>query len=194
MINVEPSKGMGEAFQASAREAGITNARWLASEWLEAGEVIGDVSLVVNVTYFVRDAVPFIEKLVQASRDRVIIATSITPPPNQSTRAFELVHGEPQAAVPGYRELLLVLWEMGIVPDVRVLYEARASALADTHRDRDAALASLDDPRRTGAESSRLTALFVAHFDELFEAVAGGYRRRVSGDPRMILVTWSTRR
>jgi SAM-dependent methyltransferase len=192
VVNVEPSSGMGEAFEASAKEAGITNARWIGADWLEAGAVEGDVSLVVNVTYFVRDAVPFLEKLVEASRERVIICTSITPPPNQGARLFELTYGESQAPVPDYRQLLGVLWEMGIVPDVRVLHDARASALGSVYPDRDAALGSLEDPQREASESGRLRDVFAEHFDELFEAVAGGYRRRVNGDPRMILVTWAT--
>ena len=193
VVNVEPSRGMGEAFEASAKEAGITNARWIGAGWLDAGPMTGDVSLVVNVTYIVRDVVPFVEKLVAASRERVIVAMSVTPPPNQSARVFELVHGEPQALVPGYRELLPVLWEMSIVPDVHVLHEARATALGGVYADRDAAIDSLHDPRRSASESARLRRLFEAHFGELFEAVAGGFRRRPTGDPRMILVTWATK-
>jgi SAM-dependent methyltransferase len=193
VVNVEPSRGMGEAFEASARAAGITNARWAGADWLSAGTVEGDVSLVVNVTYFVRDAVPFVQKLIEASSQRVIIAMSVTPPPNQSAHVFELVHGEPQALVPGYRELLPVLWEMGVVPDVRVLSEFRATALGDVYPDRDAALDSLNDPRRSESESARLRGLFETHFDALFEARAGGFRRRPAGDARMILLTWSTR-
>jgi hypothetical protein len=192
VVNIEPSRGMGEAFEASAKDAAIANVRWIGAEWLEAGPVMGDVALVVNVTYFVRDAVPFIEKLVQSTRERVLIATSITPPPIQSGRLFELVHGEAQAPVPDYRQLLPVVWEMGIVPDVRVLHDARASALGEVYPDREAALASLEDPRRDGAESDRLRRLFAHHFDELFEPVPAGCRRRVTGDPRMIVITWST--
>jgi SAM-dependent methyltransferase len=133
LINVEPSSGMGEAFDASARAAGIANARCVGRQWTQAGEISGDVSLVANVTYFVRDIVPFLEKLDTASRERIIIAISVTPPPNQSARLFELVNGEPQSPVPGYRELLPVLWETGIVPDLRVLHEARASSLGGTY-------------------------------------------------------------
>ena len=192
VINVEPSRGMGEAFEASAKDAGISNARWIGADWLEAGAVIGDVSLVVNVTYLVRDVVPFAEKLVAASRERVIIAMSVTPPPNQSAAVFELVHGEPQALVPGYRELLPVLWEMGVVPDVRILQEARATALGGAYADREEALDSLEDARRGESESARLRRSFDTHFEALFERVPDGYRRRPSGDARMILVTWAT--
>ena len=193
VINVEPSQGMGEGFEASAKGAGITNARWIGADWLGARGVSGDVSLIVNVTYFVRDVVPFVEKLVQATRERVIIAMSVTPPPNQSARLFELVNGEPQCLVPGYRELLPVLWDIGIVPDVRVLGDFRATALGGTYADREAALDSLNDDRRSTEDAARLRESFAANFDELFEAVQGGYRRKPTGDPRMILVTWGTK-
>jgi hypothetical protein len=192
VVNVEPSRGMGEAFEASAKASGITNARWIGADWLSAGQVEGDVTLVVNVTYFVRDVVPFVEKLVEASRERVIITMSVTPPPNQGANVFELVHGEPQALVPGYRELLPVLWEIGIVPDLRVLGEFRATALGGLYPDREAAVDSLSDPRRDVAENARLRERFGEHFDELFESTAGGFRRRPAGDSRMILVAWQT--
>jgi hypothetical protein len=192
VINVEPSRGMGAAFEASAKDAGIANARSISADWLAAGPVAGDVTLVVNVTYFVRDVVPFIETLVQASRERVIIAMSVTPPPNQSALLFELIHREPQALVPGYRELLSVLWEIGIVPDVRVLGEFRATTLGGVYSDREVALLSLRDDRRSEAESEALQGVFEARFDELFEPVQAGFRRRPAGDARMIVVTWRT--
>ena len=192
VVNVEPSRGMGEAFEASAKAAGIKNARWIEADWMAAVDVRGDVSLVANVTYFVRDVVPFIEKLVEASEERVMVAISVTPPPNQGTNVFELVNGEPQAPVPGYRELLPVLLEMGIVPDVRVLHEARSSALGGVYPDREAALESVRNPRLDEAQVARLKSLLEARFDTLFEAIPDGYRRRAAGDPRMLLNTWQT--
>ena len=40
---------------------------------------------------------------------------------NQSAPLFHLVYGEEQVAAPGHRELLPVLWELGILPNVHVL-------------------------------------------------------------------------
>jgi SAM-dependent methyltransferase len=193
VINVEPATGMGQAFEAAAKDAGIDNVTWIGADWQDAGDVSGDVSLVVNVTYFVRDIVPFLEKLVAASRERVIIAMSVTPPPNQSAGLFEAVHGEPLAPVPGYRELLPVLWDLGIVPDVRVLHEARATSLGGVYSTRDEAVRSVSSgSQRSEAEQVTLTQRVDSRFDKLFEQVSGGYRLRASGDARMILVTWRT--
>ncbi len=193
VINVEPSKGMGEAFEAAAKQAGIDNARWVGASWEDAAGVIGDVSLVVNVTYFVRDIVSFIEKLVEASRGRVIIAMSVTPPPNQSADIYELQHDQPLSLVPGYRDLLPVLWEMGIVPDVRVLNEARASSLGGVYATREDAVRAVSAGASGGeAEVALAGAKIAARFESLFEAVDGGFRLKSSGDARMILVTWRT--
>jgi SAM-dependent methyltransferase len=193
VINVEPSKGMGAAFEASAAEAGIKNARRVPADWLSAGDLTGDVSIVANVTYFVADIVPFVEKLVTASRERVIVAMTVTPPPNQTARTFEVVRGEPQAPVPGYRELLPVLWEMGIVPDVRVLQNSVATALGGVYPSREEAIETVTKNAALNPEdASRAGAALELRFDELFSAVEGGFRQRPTGDPRMILVTWRT--
>ena len=193
VINIEPAKGMGEAFEAGARQAGVTNARWIGASWEDAAGVSGDVSLVVNVTYFVRDIVPFLQKLIDASRERVIIAMSVTPPPNQSAGLYELQHDQPLSLVPGYRELLPVLWEMGIVPDVRVLNEARASSLGGVYATREDAVRAVTAGASGGeAEKAVAGARIDARFEELFEQVDGGFRLKPSGDARMILVTWRT--
>jgi hypothetical protein len=195
VINVEPSKGMGEAFEAAAKEAGIANARWVGADWEDATGIEGDVSLVVNVTYFVRDIVPFIEKLVSASRERVIIAMTVTPPPNQSAGVFEALNGEPQAPVPGYRELLPVLWQMGIVPDVRVLAEARPTSLGGPYASKEEAIhAAAASPSRSEPQLAAAEAALTLRFDALFEQTGGAYRVKPAGDARFLLVTWKTGR
>ena len=121
VITVDASPGMGAEFTAAAAEAGIANARFVHSNWLEAEGLQGDVALTSNVTYFVREIVRFIEKLVTAARRRVMITVWSVANPNQSAALFHLVYAEEQEAVPGYRELLPVLWELDILPDVHVL-------------------------------------------------------------------------
>jgi hypothetical protein len=115
---VDASSGMGAEFAAVA--AGIANARFVHAPWLEAESLQGDVTLTSNVTYFVREIVPFVTKLASAAR-RVMITVWSVANPNQNAALFRLVYGAEQAPVPGYRELLPVLWELGILPDVHVL-------------------------------------------------------------------------
>src|SRR5947209_1424589 len=73
VITVDASSGMGTEFTAAAAAAGISNARFVHTNWLEAEGFQGDVVLTSNVTYFVHDIVRFIEKLATAARRRVRI-------------------------------------------------------------------------------------------------------------------------
>jgi hypothetical protein len=200
VINIEPAAGMGQEFEASASEAGITNVRWLCADWLSAGNVTGDVSLVCHVTYFVRDIVPFLEKLHRATRRRVMIVVSSTPPPNQGSEVFHVIHGDQQALAPGHEDLLPVLWQMDILPDVHVLSSvgARATLLADNGTaiaTRDAAIESLlSDPLLHPGHREDARARVDAQFDSLFQSTDGGFRRRLGAPPRLILITWESGR
>src|SRR5881398_363565 len=60
---VEPSNAMREAFAQEAERRGITNVTIVAGSWEQAEVEPHDVAFVANVLYFVKDAVPFIEKL-----------------------------------------------------------------------------------------------------------------------------------
>ena len=114
---------MGAEFLASAEEAGIANVGLVESSWPAAQELVADVVLCCDVTYFVADIVPFVRGLNSAARRRVLIWIWAIPPPNRNAALFELVFGEPKAPVPGHRELLPVLWDLGILPEVRLLPE-----------------------------------------------------------------------
>lgn len=121
VINVEPSPGMRAEFEALVAEAGLKNARLVPADWLAAKGIQGDMAITASVTYFVRDIVPFIQKLQAAARCRVMVTVWSVPNPNQDAKLFRLVYDDEQEALPGHRELLPVLWEMGILPDLRVL-------------------------------------------------------------------------
>jgi hypothetical protein len=103
------------------------------------------------------------------------------------------VNGEPQALVPGHDELLLVLEEMGIKPELRLLdppRNERAGALA-VIPDRGAAIeAALVGPWLRKGEESRARAIVESHFEELFSEVEGGYIRRPSVASQPVLITW----
>lgn len=190
LVNVEPSPGMAAEYEASATEAGIRNARLVRADWLTANGVVGDVTLVCHVTYFVRDIVPFVRKLEEASRRRVIIDVVSVPPPNQSAKLFDLVLREPLALRPGYRELLPVLWEMGILPDVRVLparFGRNTAALPQTKEQAvDAAVATLN---AHGLPHVRQAV--EARFDQLFKQTEEGFEPLYhQGSTQELLITW----
>jgi len=121
VVNVEPSIAMGAGFRANADQAGISNARLVEGDWLTVDPPAGTVALVNHVTYLTREIVPFIERLERAGSRRVIVTVNSPPPPSWQRVLFHFVHGEAEEVVPGHVELVGVLWELGILPDVRVL-------------------------------------------------------------------------
>ena len=197
VIVVDPSAGMREVFEQLTGDAGITNARFVESGWLEAGEIDGDVALVAHVTYFVPTIVPFIDKLSSATRRRVIFGARSVPPPNQIAGVFRLAHNEDLAPVPGHQELLRVLEELGISAETIDIGPA-APATREPATTREDAVRSEVDAAIKGnwlreEDSDRLGWLIGEHFDELFADTERGYWRRSAIDARDLLITWETR-
>ena len=194
VLTVEPSEGMAAEYEGSRAEAGIANARRIPSGWMEAQGVVGDVVLTCDVTYFVRDIVPFLDKMRSSARRRVMILAWSEPPPNRGADLFRRVYGEPLAPMPGHRELLPVLWDMGILPDVHVLPES--TWWEDWHHaTREEALESVIFGRWS-REGIRDTArrIFDEQFDDLFASDGDGYRAIWRQPMRELLITWETER
>jgi SAM-dependent methyltransferase len=197
VINVEPSIAMGAGFRANADQAGISNVCLVEGDWLTVDPPAGTVALVNHVAYLTREIVPFIERLERAGSQRVIITVNSPPPPSWHRVLFHLVHGEAEEIVPGHVELVGVLWELGILPDVRVLpHAARPIIPAPT---REAAIAA----RVAGFGGDqwtfwplgpdlerRLRSVLETRFDELFAASPEGFIPRFLTPGREILITW----
>jgi cyclopropane fatty-acyl-phospholipid synthase-like methyltransferase len=92
-VNVEPSPGMGAQFQQAVRDANVANATWLHSDWLGA-DIDGDVCFTANVVYYIGDIVPFVRKLHDVARRRVMIVMHSVPPTNIGADINRAVHGE----------------------------------------------------------------------------------------------------
>ena len=191
-IVVDPSPGMGAEFDASRIEAGIRNARRVESDWLAAEGLAGDVVFSADVAYFVRDIVPFVEKLQAAARRRVMITLWSEAPPNSAASLFRLVYGEDQSPVPGFRLLMAVLWEMGILPDLRLLPEPPWWE-GEVLPTREEALALALEGRWLREEDrSRARQIFEENFDQLFSTSSDGYRPLWRPPSRELLITWET--
>jgi hypothetical protein len=190
VINIEPSAAMRDQFAQSAADAGIANAGCIDGNWpAAAASVDGDVVMLANVTYFVRDIVPFVQALDRAARKRVIIAVWSVPPPNEASSLFALLHGEPQALVPGHRELLTVLWDLGLLPEVRILPDSFRTSRSRPPTVDDAIAFAL---RAANAESLPGAAETVkARFDELFTTIPGGFAPAWAPYSREMLITWT---
>ena len=76
-------------FDDLAQEARIFNVRSVLSDWLASEDISGDLAVTRNVTYYVSEIVPFVEKMVSAAQRRVMIVVQSVPPPNQLIRYRE---------------------------------------------------------------------------------------------------------
>ena len=193
VVTVEPSPAMAAEYAGLVQEAGITNARLLAGDWMEADGVAGDVVVTCDVTYFVRDIVPFVRRMEAAARRRVMITVWSEPPPNRGADLFRRVYGEPQVPMCGHRQLLPVLWEMGVLPEVRVLPDP---SLWETWHfpTRDEAVESVLFGRWSReADRERARKIFEEQFDEIFSPDGEGYRAKWRAPMRELLITWETK-
>jgi SAM-dependent methyltransferase len=194
VINVEPSPGMRTEFERLAKETGIANARIVPAAWPGPTEVAGDVVITVDVTYFVRDIVPFMRALEAAARRRVIISVWSIPPPNQVAPLYEVLFGEPMATYPGHHELLPALWDLSILPDIQVL------PLPRRHTNRMPPQPTPDQMVAAAlavfpvADPDRARERVEQRFDDLFVQDEAGYAPIWPAGVREMLITWEPRR
>ena len=198
VTNVDPSASMGAAFLANAKAAGIANVSLIQGDWLTADTTQGTVALVNHVTYLTGDIVPFIKKLERAGSRRVVLTVNAPPPPSWNRVLFQIVHGEAEEVVPGHAELLNVLWEMGRLPDLKMLLPpsvryvvplpSRAAAVAF-------AVQRLANEQWAhwpvaAAFEARTGAKVEQHFEELFAQGADGFAPRWITLGSEVLITW----
>ena len=193
VVNVEPSPGMAAEFESLAQEAGITNASLVPSLLSQVGETQGDISFCADVTYFVRDIADFIGQMEAIAAHRVMITVWSEPPPNRRAKLFQMVYGEQQAFLPGHRQLLPVLWDLGILPNVQVLPESPWWEEQRPPTREEAVQMVLEDRWLKLEDRDRARSLFESHFDELFAPGEGGYVPQWRPDMRELLITWETR-
>ena len=193
VVSVEPSPGMAAEFLALAKESGIANASIIPSSWLDAEGIYGDVVFTADVTYFVRDIEGFIQKMEARGKRRAMITLWSQPPPNRSAEIFALIYGEEQETLPGHRDLLPVLWEMGILPDIRVLPDSPWWESVPQSRE-DAIALALAGRWLMPGDQDRARKLVEERFDELFVIGSEGFRPKWRQDMRELLITWETGR
>ena len=193
VVNVEPSPGMAAEFESLAQEANINNARLVPSSLSESGEIRGDISFTADVTYFVRDITAFVVQLEAAAARRVMITVWSEPPPNRRGKLFQLVYGEEQAVLPGHRQLLPVLWDMGILPDVFAMPESPWWENERPPTREEAVRMILEDRWLKPEDRGRAGAVIESHFDELFAPSEKGFVPQWRSDMRELLITWETR-
>ncbi|MXX19880.1 MAG: class I SAM-dependent methyltransferase [Dehalococcoidia bacterium] len=191
LTNAEPSPGMGDEFLASAREAGITNATLERASWLDA-EAEGDFVLSVDVVYFVREIDEFVLKLDRSASRRAAIWIWSPTPPARNARLFEIAHGVPLERAPDHRELLPVMWEAGLLPEVRLLPEPftwpERAEFPTTEED--AVAFALDDVE--AGDVAGAAGRVADDLGELFSRDGGEWRPNWRPPLQGLLITWET--
>jgi len=188
---------MRAEFARVVAEAEISTASYVQQDWLQADDIKGDVSLAAHVTYYIPDIRRFVEKLIAASRRRVILNLLSEPPPNLIAPLFELIHGTSQALFPSHRELLPALWEMGILPDVQMFPLPPRATTRTIFPTREAAVTALASamvpPVVPQNDPVRAREMIDRHFDEIFEVLPDGF---LMPRPEVVLqemtITWAT--
>ena len=203
VVNVDPSPAMLAGFEATAREADIANVRSVLGDWLEVEPPSGTVALVNHVTYLTREIVPFLQKLDATASRRVLVTVNSPPLPTRNRDLFRLLYGETEALMPGLPELVNVLWELGIEPDVRMLPDP--GTILTPVPGREAAIATTIARFPTeqwalwalGPElEGQLRTVLETHFDTLFTETERGYAATwiEPYNGREALITWEPRR
>ncbi len=208
VINVDPSPAMKLAFEECAEEAGIGNVRVVPEDWLEVEGIEGDMVLSIYMIEIVRDVARFIQKLEAAARRRVIITTSSIFPgnphfPRVMSEISRELFGEAIERGPTIFELFPVLWEMGILPDVRVHRMSTIDYLFVGVQPPQSREEAIDAGTRWATRLNRdveeqARTMVDARFDELFEqAPDGSWRSRgggaIGGTMNDTLITWEAR-
>lgn len=112
---VEPSEGM------RARIAAPDNMTVVASTWQDAEVAPADLVICCHVLYGVEDLVPFVAKLDATAKDRVFVMMRESDLPHPATLVRKRLTGDPGPRLPRFSELLMVLLQMGIAPEVTFL-------------------------------------------------------------------------
>ena len=190
VVAVEPSPAMLAVLQEEAERAGLGNLTTVEARWEEAEVPPRDIVLCVHVLYTVREIDDFLRKLEAHARERVLVVISPDWPAYRMSAPFwGRVHGEERLRLPGLRELLEVLVEMGVYPDVEMLPSQGPRGFAS----REEALESMRG-RLFLSPGSPTEKLLEEALDDLLEEVDGSFRVKGASPMQPGLVSWRPRR
>ena len=182
---IDPSAESLDLLGTRVAEFGFTNVSAVHERWEEVEVPPADVALCSWALHHVAEAAPFVRKMEERARDRVVILEMIETPSAQIAPFYERVHGKRLTLLPGVPELLNLLWAMDIFPDVTML--SPETPVFDT--DRSSALEKL---RRMLAvdEGTDADERLRAAADELLEESSEGLTVKGVNMRRQAIITW----
>ncbi len=182
VIAIEPSPSMCRVLREVSEEFDIKNVEVVESGWLDAQVAKGDVAICTHVLYVIQDIEAFVRKL-QDHASRVMVVVFQAAPQSQFYPLWEPIYGVPRLSLPSLPELLAVLEELGIAPDVQVVHTERGAGFESLEVAKEQIARRLYVLPET-AEMERLEALL----PEVLEEKDGGFsiKGAVPLEPRVV--------
>ena len=182
---VEPSPSMVEQLLEGADEAGISNLSVVQANWEDAEVESADLVICSHVVYGVVDIDQFVLKLDAHARGEVAVFAFMDSPPSRFAAFWRAVYREERLNMPALPELMQVLWQLGIHPDVEMLpldarfaFESREDAVRQVASFLWVVPGSEEEGRLVGAAS------------ELLKEDADGFRIKGAKFRPNGLITW----
>ena len=124
VVAVEPSPSMCRVLREASVEFGVQNVQVVESEWLGAEVPLVDVAICCHVLYVIRDIEAFVRKLEKHAK-QVLVVVYQAPPQSPVYPFWEMIHGVPRLPLPSLPELLNVLEQLGVKPQVEIIHTGR---------------------------------------------------------------------
>ena len=138
---VDSSKSMLAELQDSCEEAKIENVSSVFGLWEDAVIDIHEGALCSHVTYGIENIGKFLENVNQYASKRVVIIAFMKSPQAHLESLWREVHEEERVHLPGVPELMDVLWQLGIAPELNIIehlgphiYGSGKDAISDLRR------------------------------------------------------------
>ena len=138
---VDSSKSMLLELQDSCEEAKIENVSSVFGLWEDAVIDIHEGALCSHVTYGIENIGKFLENVNRYASKRVVIIAFMKSPQAHLESLWREVHGEERVHLPGVPELMDVLWQLEIAPELNIIehlgphiYGSEQDAISDLRR------------------------------------------------------------
>jgi hypothetical protein len=182
---VEPSLSMGETLCHLAAEAGIANVTLVTSPWEEAEIAPADMVLSAHVIYSIENIDAFVLKLDAHAGTQVCMPTFMRPPRARYAPFWRWVYGEDKQELPGAAELMQVLWELDIYPNLEMYTPIPFRPFKDWQRALDTLRSRLVVTPDTAHDARLQQAMH-----ELLIATPDGYVIKDIPPGRLALISW----
>ena len=138
---VDSSKSMLAELKHSCEEAKIENVAPVFGLWEDAVIEIHEGALCSHVTYGIENIEKFLKNVNQYASKRVVIIAFMKSPQAHLENLWREVHDEERVHLPGVPELMDVLWQLDIAPELSIIehlgphiYGSEQDAISDLRR------------------------------------------------------------